>query len=189
MENPAEVKEIRNKLRMMKFPQDEIVNTVRRQQRAIYKQKLANDTIRREITEYEKEIANLEHQLEQFKNNEELQRHNSLLKKYSNQLSVINADLAAEEQKRKKLENEVSKANSKAGGFFKQSKENNELQACLRTVENRLDKALLRYNGNLGKLSDQRSQIDELRKNRFVLEILLNMLNNKKKKATKKWLD
>jgi hypothetical protein len=39
MENPAEVQELRNKLRMMKFPQDEILNTVRRQQRAIHKQK------------------------------------------------------------------------------------------------------------------------------------------------------
>lgn len=180
MENPAEVKEIRNKLRMMKFPQDEIVSTVRRQQRAIHKQKLANETLRKEIVEYEKEIANLDHQLEQFKTNEELQKLNALKKRYSNQLSVINADLAAEEQKRKKLEDEVSKANSKAGGLFKQSKENAELQARLRTVENRLDKALLRYNGNLGKLSDQRGQIDELRKNRFVFKDIIRHAEQEK---------
>lgn len=124
MENPAEVKEIRNKLRMMKFPQDEIVSTVRRQQRAIHKQKLANETLRKEIVEYEKEITNLDHQLEQFKTNEELQKLNAQKKRYFNQLSVINAYLAAEEKKRKKLEDEVSKANSKAGGLFKQSKEN-----------------------------------------------------------------
>ena len=67
-----------------------------------------------EIVEYEKEITNLDHQLKQFKTNEELQKLNALKKRYSNQLSVINADLAAEEQKRKKLEDEVSKANSKA---------------------------------------------------------------------------
>ncbi|KAK8891599.1 hypothetical protein M9Y10_028812 [Tritrichomonas musculus] len=124
MENPAEVKEIRNKLRMMKFPQDEIVSTVRRQQRAIHKQKLANETLRKEIVEYEKEITNLDHQLEQFKTNEELQKLNAQKKRYFNQLSVINAYLAAEEKKRKKLGDEVSKANSKAGGLFKQSKEN-----------------------------------------------------------------
>ncbi|KAK8891605.1 hypothetical protein M9Y10_028818 [Tritrichomonas musculus] len=81
MENPAEVKEIRNKLRMMKFPQDEIVSTVRRQQRAIHKQKLANETLRKEIVEYEKEITNLDHQLEQFKTNEELQKLNAQKKK------------------------------------------------------------------------------------------------------------
>lgn len=180
MENPAEVKEIRNKLRMMKFPQDEIVNTVRRQQRAIYKQRLANETLRKEITEYEKEIANLDHQLEQFKTNEELQKLNSQIKNYTNKLSVISADLAAEEQKRKKLEDEVSKANSKSGGFFKQSKENSELQARLRTVENRLDKALLRYNGNLGKLSDQRSEIDELRKSRQVFQDIIRHAEQQK---------
>lgn len=166
MENPSEVKEIRNKLRMMNFPQDEIVGTVRRQQKAIFKQKQANETIKKELAEYEKEIEALDKQAEALKTNEELQKLNSLIKNYSNKLSVINADYAAEEQKRKKLEDEVSKANSKAGGFFQQSRENQELQARLRTMENRLDKALLRYNGNLTKLGEMRNQIDELRKSR-----------------------
>ena len=167
MENPNEVKEIRNKLRMMGFPQDEIVSCVRRQQRAISKQSQANETIKNEIAQYEREIAHIDKTVEEFKTNEELQKLNSLQKIYQNKLSVINADLAAEEQKRKKLEEEVSKANSKHGGFYKQSKENQELQARLRTMENRLDKALLRYNANLQKLADQRHRIDELRKNRF----------------------
>ncbi|OHS96134.1 hypothetical protein TRFO_37717 [Tritrichomonas foetus] len=186
MENPAEVKEIRNKLRMMKFPQDEIVNTVRRQQRAIYKQKQANETIRKEIDEYEKEIANIDHQIEQFKTNEELQRLNSLMKNYTNKLSVINADLAAEEQKRRKLEDEVSRANSKHGGFYKQSRENQELQARLRTMENRLDKALLRYNGNLQKLAKQRSTIDELRKNRFIFKDVMRQAEREREESDNK---
>ena len=132
MENPNEVKEIRNKLRMMGFPQDEIVSCVRRQQRAISKQSQANETIKNEIAQYEREIAHIDKTVEEFKTNEELQKLNSLQKIYQNKLSVINADLAAEEQKRKKLEEEVSKANSKHGGFYKQSKENQELQARLR---------------------------------------------------------
>lgn len=183
MENPAEVQEVRNKLRMMKLPQDDILNTVRRQQRAIHKQKQANDTIRNEIVEYEAQIANLDRDIQNYKNNEELQKLQTYKKNLSNKLSILSADLAAEEQKRKKLEEDVSKANSKAGGLFQQSKENEELQAKLRTIENRLDKALVRYNNNLTKLSGLRSQIDELRKDRFTFrEVIRNTENDRQKK-------
>ncbi|KAK8889556.1 hypothetical protein M9Y10_034306 [Tritrichomonas musculus] len=183
MENPAEVQELRNKLRMMKLPQDDILNTVRRQQRAIHKQKQANDTIRNEIVEYEAQIANLDRDIQNYKSNEELQKLQTYKKNLSNKLSILSADLAAEEQKRKKLEEDVSKANSKAGGLFQQSKENEELQAKLRTIENRLDKALVRYNNNLTKLSGLRAQIDELRKDRFTFrEVIRNTENDRLKK-------
>ena len=173
MENPAEVQEIRNKLRMMKFPQDEILNTVRKQQRAIHKQKQANETIRNEITEYEGQIAKINHSIEKYKTDEELQRLQTQKKNLSNKLSVLNNDFAVEESKRKKLEEDVSKANSKTGGLFQQSRENEELQARLRTMENRLDKALVRYNSNLSKLGELRSQIDELRKERNTFQRII----------------
>lgn len=166
MENPAEVQELRNKLRMMKFPQDEILNTVRRQQRAIHKQKQANETIRNEIVEYETQLANIDREISLHKSNEELQKLQTERKRLTNKLSNLTADKDAEEAKRKRIEEEVSKANSKAGGFFQQSRENEELQARLRTMENRLDKSLVRYNSNLAKLEDLRSRIDELRKDR-----------------------
>ena len=67
MVNPAEVQEIRNKLRMMKFPQDEILNTV-------HEQKQANETIRTEINEYEAQIAKINHSIEKYKTDEELQQ-------------------------------------------------------------------------------------------------------------------
>lgn len=167
MENPAEVQEVRNKLRMMKFPQDEILSIVRRQQRAIHKQKQANDTIRNEINEYETQIGNIDRAIHQYKTSEELQKLQTQKKNLTNKLSIISADYNAEETKRRRLEDEVSKANSRAGGFFQQSRENAELQARLRTMENRLDKALVRYNRNLAKLADMRARIDELRKDRF----------------------
>lgn len=173
MDNPAEVQELRNKLRMMKLPQDDIINTVRRQQRAIYKQKLANDTIRNEIFEYDAQIRNLDKDIEKYKNNEDLQKLQLQFKNLSNKNSIISADLAAEESKRKKLEEEVSRANSKAGGLFKQAHENEQLQSKLRTMENRLDKSLVRYNKSLIKLSNLRFEIDELRKNRMVFRQVL----------------
>ena len=166
MENPAEVQEVRNKLRMMKFPQDEILSVVRRQQRALHKQKQANDTIRSEIDQYEKQIANIDREIHLYKTSEDLQRLQTMRKNLTNRLSVLTADFNAEEAKRRKLEDEVSVENSKAGGFFQQSRENEELQARLRTMENRLDKALVRYNRNLTKLGEIRARIDELRKDR-----------------------
>lgn len=178
MENPAEVQELRNKLRMMKLPQDEILNTVRKQQRAIHKQKQANDTIRNEITEYETQISNLDKAIEKFKNDETLQRLQTQKKNLTNKLSILTADYAAEEAKRKKLEDDVSKANSEAGGLYQQSRENEERQARLRTMENRLDKALVRYNKNLTKLADMRAQIDELRKDRFTFKSVIKNAEN-----------
>ena len=166
MENPAEVQELRNKLRMMKFPQDEILNTVRRQQRAIHKQKQANETIRNEIDQFEAQLARIEEMKQKYATNETLLKLESQKKNLTNKLSVLQADFSAEDQKRRRLEEEVSKARSKAGGMFAQARENEEMQAKLRTMENKLDKALLRYNNSLAKLAAMRSQIDEMRKDR-----------------------
>lgn len=166
MENPAEVQELRNKLRMMKFPQDEILNTVRRQQRAIHKQKQANETIRLEIEQYEAQLARIEQLENKYAADPELLNLESKKKTYRNKLSGLQADFTAEDQKRRRLEEEVSKARSKAGGIFQQARENEEMQAKLHTMENRLDKALMRYNNSLTKLAALRSQIDEMRKDR-----------------------
>ena len=167
MENPAEVQELRNKLRMMKFPQDEILNTVRKQQRAIHKQKQANETIHNELNEYKMQIDSYEQTKAAHDSSDELNHLKSLEKTLTNKLSVLSADYAAEEQKRKALEEEVSKARSKAGGIFAQTRENEEIQGKIRTMENRLDKSLVRYNQNLTKLAEKRAQLDELRKDRF----------------------
>ena len=164
MENPAEVQELRNKLRMMKFPQDEILNTVRKQQRAIHKQKQANETIHNELNEYKMQIDSYEQTKAAHDSSDELNHLKSLEKTMTNKLSVLSADYAAEEQKRKALEEEVSKARSKAGGIFAQTRENEEIQGKIRTMENRLDKSLVRYNQNLTKLAEKRAQLDELRK-------------------------
>jgi chromosome segregation ATPase len=166
MENPAEVQELRNKLRMMKFPQDEILNTVRRQQRAIHKQKEANDTLRSEIQEFETQIESIQKDLERHQSSEELQRLQAQQKALANKLSTLSADRSVEDNKRKKLEEEISRAESNSGGLFKQLRANEDLQARVRTMENRLDKALVRYNENLKTLAQLREQLDELRKDR-----------------------
>jgi len=189
MENPAEVQELRNKLRMMKFPQDEILNAVRKQQRAIHKQKQSNETLRNEITEYEAQIAAIDQSLSAHDTSEDLNRLKTQEKNLSNKLGVLSADFSAQDQKRRVLEDEVSKARSKAGGIFAQSHENEEIQARIRTMENRLDKALVRYNQNLTKLSEKRAQIDELRKDRFTFREVIRNAENERKKLDKEMAD
>ena len=148
MENPAEVQELRNKLRMMKFPQDEILNTVRKQQRSIHKQKQSNDTIRNEIHEFEAQIQAIDQSVSAHDTSEDINKLKAQEKNLSNKLGVLSADFSAQDQKRRVLEDEVSKARSKAGGIFAQSHENEEIQARNRTMEKRLYKALFRYKKN-----------------------------------------
>jgi hypothetical protein len=174
MENPAEVQELRNKLRMLKFPQDEILNVVRRQQRAIQRQRQANETVRGECNQYELQITQMQKLIDEHKSSEELQRLQQQQKSLQNRLSVLGADLSVETNKEKKLNEEVSRANSRSGGIFKQLRDNEELEARVRTMENRLDKALLRYNKGLQKLVALRSELDEMRKDRMNFRSVLS---------------
>jgi hypothetical protein len=59
----------------------------------------------------------------------------------------------------KKLSEEVSRAKSRSGGIFKQLRDNEFMEARVRTMENRLEKALLRYSKNLQKLDDSRQRL------------------------------
>lgn len=166
MENPQEVKELRNKLRMMKFPQDDILNTVRKQQRAIEKQKQANETIKMQIQKYEEEIEGYEKSIRDYKSSEERQNLVAKKKNLTNKLGILQADFKAEDDKRRRLEEQVSKARSKAGGMFAQAQENENLASKVHTIENRLDQALSQYNKQLKKLEASRDHIDELRQER-----------------------
>jgi DNA repair exonuclease SbcCD ATPase subunit len=162
------VQELRNKLRMMKLPADEILNTVRRQQRAISKQKQANDTIRLEIEQCQVQIARIDQLQFAYSTDKTISELESQKKSLSNKLSVIQADFSVEDTKRRRIEEKVSRASSRAGGIFDQSREHEEVVNHLQTMENRLDKAIIRYNNNLTKLSALRSQMDEFRKGRSI---------------------
>jgi hypothetical protein len=84
---------------------------VGREQRAIHKQKLANETIRSEIQEYETQNAALSDQI-----NEDLQ---ALVIQRTNKPSVLHVELQAEDAKKGRLQDEVSRLGSESGGLFK----------------------------------------------------------------------
>ena len=183
MENPAEVQELRNKLRMMKFPSDDILNTVRRQQRAIHKQKEANETILIEIEQYEKQLKDYQALDEKHKSDPTLQRLLHDHKTYSNKLSTLRADVDAETQKLSKLEDQASKARSKAGGIFAAAAENEQLASKQLTMENRLQQVYNKYNTNLRILQSYRSEADQFRKDRIQIDFVRSQKKAIREKA------
>jgi chromosome segregation ATPase len=81
-------------------------------------------------------------------------------------LSQISQDYANEEQKRKKLEEEVVRARSRASGVFQQTVECDELRDRLKVMQAKLDGAQSKYSANLDTLAGLRTQLDQLRKER-----------------------
>ncbi|KAH0792874.1 Coiled-coil domain-containing protein [Histomonas meleagridis] len=133
---------------------------------SIRNQKKANETLRSELESYEKNQAKVEQYEKDYKSNETILSMNSQKKALENKLSILSADFAAEEQKRKRLEEEVSKARSKLGGLYSHAQELENRQTRLHIMENRLDQVLSMYNKNLIKLGEMRDQIDQYRKDR-----------------------
>jgi DNA repair exonuclease SbcCD ATPase subunit len=175
METPAEVQELRNKLRMMNVPQDEIINVVRRQQRALVKQKEANATIRRLVEKHEIEHARVEQLRAEFDADPDLQKLEGTKKQLLNRLSVLQADVSVEEGKCRRIKEEVSRARSKAGGIYTHAEEKESVLARMRRTENRLNMSYTAYNHHLTTMVSLRSEIDELRKQRATFrEIMRN---------------
>jgi multidrug resistance efflux pump len=82
-------------------------------------------------------------------------------------LSQISQDYANEEQKRKKLEEEVVRARSRASGVFQQTVECEELRDRLKVMQAKLDGAQSKYSANLDTLAGLRTQLDQLRRERI----------------------
>ena len=181
MENPAEVQELRNKLRMMKFPQDEIINIVRRQQRAIQKQKTANDTLKEELNEYEKVIHKYDQEKEENKNNPKIIELESSKKSLSNKLGILQADYKAELEKTKQLEDEVSKLSSSFGSITMKTQAKTQFQKQNQDLYNKLDLSYNKYNNDLVLLENLRNEIDELRKQKIQFNENLNKIQKEEK--------
>lgn len=163
MEETAEIAELRNKLRMMKFPQEELIGVMRHLQKAISKQGSANECLLHQIQDYEDQLTEHEKQIEDFKSDQKRNNLVNLLKLYSNNQGILESDLKAEEEKRKALEEELSKEQTKIGGMFFQFKKNDNLDKRLRFLENRLHQGYVRYCSNLNLLTEKRFLVDQLR--------------------------
>jgi uncharacterized coiled-coil DUF342 family protein len=178
METPAEVQELRSKLRMLNLPQDDIVNVVRRQQRTLVKQKEANATIRRLIEKNEIERARVEQLRAEFDADPDLQKLETTKKQYMNRLSILQADVSVEEGKCRRIKEEVSRARSKAAGIYTQAEEKEHVIARMQRTENRLNMSYTAYNSHLTKLVSLRHEMDELRKQRSTFREIMRTTRN-----------
>jgi len=181
MDVAGEVTELRNKLRMMKFPQDEIINLVRRQHRTISKQRSANDTLKQEISQYQETISNYDKDIIEYQSDEKILGLESQKKVLMNKLGILQADFKAELDKKSILEEEVSRARSKFGSQGYQRPVSATPTNSRQIIENKLNLALNKYNGNLVVLDKLRNEIDELRKQKLSYYDLRNKMDEEEK--------
>jgi small-conductance mechanosensitive channel len=82
-------------------------------------------------------------------------------------LSQLSQDYANEEQKRKRLEDEVLRARSRVSAVFPQTPECSDLCDRLMVMQSKLENAQSKYSENLDTLTNLRAQLDRLRSERF----------------------
>ncbi|EAY21796.1 hypothetical protein TVAG_238220 [Trichomonas vaginalis G3] len=99
-------------------------------------------------------------------NNEmdELSRLKQLERNLTNKLQILTNEFTTEDQKRKALEDNLSKTRTKIGTNYTQTRESEQLINQIKAMESRLEKSTIKYNQNLVILAEKREQLDILRK-------------------------
>ena len=101
------------------------------------------------------------------KDSEELLQLETQKKILTNKLAQLTQEYQAEERKRRKLEEAVMKARTKANGAFQRTQENDDLHSKLDTMRAKLDSVQQKYRGNLETLAEMRAHLDVLRRDRY----------------------
>lgn len=162
-----EISALGKRIRMMKRPHDDALNTVRKQQRVVRKPRPSSQV---------KSIESADFSLDIEQNSEEIIHLETQKKSLAAKLAALTSEYNAEDQKRIKLENELSHARQKTGSALTQSRENEELLERLKSMESRLEKTTSKYNQNLSKLAEMRADLDQLRKERYAYHQVLGDL-------------
>lgn len=186
MENTAEIQELRDKLRLVGIPQDDIINFVRRQQQTISKQKAANQTLKDEISQFQKQLADICQNNTNVQSDPHLQMLSQAKKQYSDKLSLITNDYTAENQKKQKLQDSVSLVQSKHVGMNSLSKKREQLHEDLSKMQNRLQNVIVQYNKNLKTLENQRQHLDDLRQDKSNFRHVLKKVIEEKETTNEK---
>ena len=99
-------------------------------------------------------------------NLEEISKLEQQKKILAAKLSQLTQDYALEEQKKKKLEDELAKAKRNANNHYYQPPENDDIQARFNNLERKVEDAQQKFRENLSKLEDLRAQLNIARKQR-----------------------
>ena len=101
------------------------------------------------------------------KESEELLQLETQKKILTNKLAQLTQEYQTEERKRRKLEEAVMKARTKANGAFQRTPENNDLHGKLESTRAKLEAVQQKYRGNLETLAEMRAHLDTLRRERY----------------------
>jgi hypothetical protein len=75
------------------------------------------------------------------------------------------------------LHQKILDQKQKMGGLAASRDNNNMIARQIRILENRMDKALIKYNETLGRNRELRNQIDEIRRERLIIYVHTHVYN------------
>lgn len=149
----------RAKVKAMGRPQSEALSQIKKEQRAKsrIREKDPFMAYRPKNDEFG-DISKLNNDMD------ELSRLKQLERNLTNKLQILSNEFASEDQKRKALEDSLSKAKTRVGASYTQTRESEQLVSQIKDMEAKLQKSTIKYNQNLVILAEKREQLDNLRK-------------------------
>lgn len=161
MQKQKEMNAYQKKIRMLKKPQSSLANP-----NTNVNLKISN--LKQQQLAQNRKSPQMNFEFQSEAQNEQILHLEMQKKMLSNKLSQLSADYALEDKKRRKLEDELTKARKNAtNNYYHGDSESDEIQTRIQTMESRLEKAQLQFNSNLQKLSILRNQLTEARKSRL----------------------
>lgn len=145
---------------------DDSVQTIRMQRQKISKLKRDNSRLKEELA-LETRQAKIALQMSGTAQISKLQDQGDL---YSRKIDVEKRRIAELDAQIKKMEESILQHRSEMGGVHASRETSKSIQKNIRMLENRLDKALVKFNEALGHNKKLRESIDNLRRERVVFD-------------------
>ena len=144
---------------------DDSVQTIRMQRQKIDKLKLDNERLKEELA-LETRQANMHGSMGSTSNITNFKDQGEM---YQRKIEIERRRIAELDAQIKKMEESILQQRSDMGGF-NSNRDSRTIQKNIRMLENRLDKALVKYNEALGHNKKLRETIDNLRRERVVFD-------------------
>jgi chromosome segregation ATPase len=176
-QTPQELDELHRKYRIMELTRkqsnEESANTLRMQRQQIEKLKKDNDRLKEDLA-LETRQARQANNMSATAQIAKLQDQGDI---YTRKIETEKRRLEDLDKSIKKMQNSILVQRKEMGGINATRESNHGVQKQIRILENRLDKALVKFNEALAHNKSLRDQIDNLRRERIVFDAIYNKLN------------
>eukprot|EP00128_Syssomonas_multiformis_P012257 Colp12_sorted_trinity150504_noHs@18467 len=152
---------------------EESQNVIRKQKATIDKLLSDHEYLKNELTMAEQRQNDLDRDANATKRLEELKAQAEY---YTKKIKQEQEVVAALDREMKRMHKEIAKQRSEMGGIHAASQNNIAVNKQIRVLENRLDKALVKFNESLAYNKRLREQIDDLRRERVVFDNIYKKL-------------